>query len=363
MSPDNTRQRVEQAIQHARGLIGQVRERREAIGEQNTKAVLIDPILEALGWNLRNLDEVVREYRARPSDNPVDYALMLRRSPLLFVEAKDLGSNLSDRKWASQTISYATVVGVEWCVLTDGDEYRIYNAHAPVDVDEKLFRAVRLSDTDAHERTLETLLLLSKEKLAADDLRKLWEAYFVDCQVQRALEEMFKGPDNSLVRLLRKRIPELTPTQVRGSLARADLRISFPDASEATPPAFPPPPEPTEAKVPRATCVVVLDGQRYECRYATEILVHVGNWLVAQGRVSERDCPVRITRGGKDGGRCIINTEPQHPHGGAFISPKRLTNGLYVETNISRRGIEDYAYRLLKWAGVDPGLLEIEWGE
>ena len=240
MLTDDTRQRVEQAIRHARGLIGQVRERRETIGEQNTKAVLIDPILEALGWDLRNLDEVVREYRAKPSDNPVDYALMLRRSPLLFVEAKDLGSNLGDRKWASQTISYAAVVGVEWCVLTDGDEYRIYNAHAPVDVDEKLFRAVRLSDTDAHERTLETLLLLSKEKLAADDLRKLWEAYFVDCQVQRALEEMFAGPDNSLVRLLRKRILELTPTQIGGSLKRADLRISFPTPSRWRLPPRPP---------------------------------------------------------------------------------------------------------------------------
>lgn len=363
MLTDDTRQRVEQAIQHARGLIGQVRERREAIGEQNTKAVLIDPILEALGWDLRNLDEVVREYRAKPSDNPVDYALMLRRSPLLFVEAKDLGSNLNDRKWASQTISYATVVGVEWCVLTDGDEYRIYNAHAPVDVDEKLFRAVRLSDTDAHERTLETLLLLSKEKLAADDLRKLWEAYFVDCQVQRALEAMFTEPDTSLVRLLRKRIPELTPTQIGGSLKRADLRISFPDTFEVAPPPPRPPQEPDKVKAPRATCVVVLDGQRYECRHATEILVHVGNWLVAQGRVSERDCPVRITRGGKDGGRCIISAVPEHPHGGAFRCPKRLTNGLYVETHASRRGIEDYAYRLLKWAGVDPGLLEIEWGE
>lgn len=363
MSADGTRQRVDNAIERARGLIGQVRERREAIGEQNTKAVLIDPILEALGWDLRNLDEVVREYRAKPSDNPVDYALMLRRSPLLFVEAKDLGSNLSDRKWASQTISYAAVVGVEWCVLTDGDEYRIYNAHAPVDVDEKLFRAVRLSDADAQERTLETLLLLSKEKLAADDLRKLWEAYFVDCQVQRALEDMFAAPDSGIVRLLRKHVPELTPAQVRGSLARADIRIDFPDASEAAPAASAPPPPPIQSQVARGGCSVVLDGRRYECRRATEILVHVGNWLAAQGRVSERDCPVRITRGGKDGGRCIINAVPEHPHGGAFRSPKRLTNGLYVETHASRRGIEDYAHRLLQWAGVDPGVLEIDWGE
>ncbi len=43
----------------------------------------------------------------------------------LFVEAKDLGKDLSDRKWISQILGYATVVGAEWCVLTNGDEYRI----------------------------------------------------------------------------------------------------------------------------------------------------------------------------------------------------------------------------------------------
>jgi hypothetical protein len=28
---------------------------------------------------------------------------------------------------------------VEWCVLTDGNEYRFYNASVPLDADEKLF--------------------------------------------------------------------------------------------------------------------------------------------------------------------------------------------------------------------------------
>jgi hypothetical protein len=107
------------------------------IGEQNTKAALIEPVLRALGWNIEDLDEVHREYRRRPQDRPVDYALLLLRDPALFIEAKALGENLADRRWASQVISYAAVAGVGWVVLSDGDEYRIYNAHAPVPVDEK----------------------------------------------------------------------------------------------------------------------------------------------------------------------------------------------------------------------------------
>jgi hypothetical protein len=68
-----------------------------SLGEQNTKASLIDPILESLGWETRDSDEVHREFRSNPKDNPVDYALSLLRKPRLFVEAKGLGEDLADR--------------------------------------------------------------------------------------------------------------------------------------------------------------------------------------------------------------------------------------------------------------------------
>ena len=84
----------------------------QGIGEQNTKAVLIVPILRALGWDPEDLEEVRLEYKRRPSDKPVDYALFINRIPRLFVEAKGLGENLDDRRWASQIVSYATVAGV-----------------------------------------------------------------------------------------------------------------------------------------------------------------------------------------------------------------------------------------------------------
>ena len=69
--------------------------------------------------------------------------------PRLFVEAKALGRNLDDPKWASQIMGYASVAGVEWVVLTDGNEYRIYT-HTRCQFAEKLLSdAVRLTDDDA----------------------------------------------------------------------------------------------------------------------------------------------------------------------------------------------------------------------
>ncbi|GGC72540.1 hypothetical protein GCM10011504_57610 [Siccirubricoccus deserti] len=96
------------------------------ISEQDTKRILITPAVEALGWDILDIDKVRNEYRHNSADNPVDYALFLNRSPVLFVEAKPLGHSLNDRKWIVQTINYANAAGVDWCVLTNGAEWRIY---------------------------------------------------------------------------------------------------------------------------------------------------------------------------------------------------------------------------------------------
>jgi hypothetical protein len=208
---------------------------RRRLGEQNTKATLIEPVLRSLGWDVEDLDEVQREYRVKRRDKPVDYALLLLRSPRLFLEAKGLGQDLSDRRWINQVMGYATVAGVEWIALTDGNEYRLYNAHAPVHAEEKLFRRVRISD----EGTLaqDTLALLSREHMKENRLEMLWKAHFVDRQVHKVLEDLLEGgADASLVRLLRKRTENLSPADIRASLARAHVEITFP-AVEVTRPA------------------------------------------------------------------------------------------------------------------------------
>jgi hypothetical protein len=98
------------------------------LNEQNTKATLIEPILRALGWDTEDVDEVRREYRLRTQDKPVDYGLLAHREPRLLVEAKGLGEPLADRRWANQIMGYSAVMGVQWIVLTDGDQYQGCNA-------------------------------------------------------------------------------------------------------------------------------------------------------------------------------------------------------------------------------------------
>ena len=220
---------------------------RQSIGEQDTKAALIAPILRALGWDVEDLDDVKLEYRRRPSDNPVDYALFLLRTPRLFIEAKPLGAHLADSKWAHQILAYAAVAGVEWVALTDGNEWRIYNSHAPVPVEQKLFRVARVADPDSHPE--QTLQLLAKAEMSDHLIDALWKSEFVDRQVRDVLARVFGAdPDPSLVRLIRARAPSLTPAEIRASLGRLRATFDFPVVSA-------PSPEQAEAATTRLSAV------------------------------------------------------------------------------------------------------------
>jgi uncharacterized protein (DUF1810 family)/predicted type IV restriction endonuclease len=221
-------------IDNVREIADRVRRYREqfrdrGMGEANTKASLIEPILEALGWNIRDVDEVYREFRPNPKDNPVDYCLRLQRDTRLLIEAKGLGEDMRDRRWIAQTLGYATMAGAKWCVLTDGDEYLIYNATAAVDADAKLFCRIKLSNGRDQEAA-STLSLISRGNVEKDVLSSLWKSHFVDRRVKSTLRKLVDTADRKLVLLIRKRTDDLTPKEIVASLRRLDIRIEAPES-------------------------------------------------------------------------------------------------------------------------------------
>jgi Restriction Enzyme Adenine Methylase Associated/Type I restriction enzyme R protein N terminus (HSDR_N) len=213
-----------EVLKQLRERIDRYRERLR--GEENTKAILIDPALRTLGWDLENIDEVQREFRLKSAAKPVDYALLVSKAIRVFIEAKALGENLDDPRWANQIMGYASVAGAKWIILTDGNEYRIYNAHAEVPVEEKLFRTIRISNEDSQVE--QSLSLLSKESMMGNRVETLWKAELADRQVRTAIEELFgPTPSPSLARLIKKRWPGLSSEALQASLNRVSVRLDF----------------------------------------------------------------------------------------------------------------------------------------
>ena len=80
--------------------------RKRSLKETPTRTIIVDPLLEALGWDVRDPDEVQLEYPTVDGKS-VDYALLINQTPVLLVEAKALDDPLNDVKAITQVVGYA----------------------------------------------------------------------------------------------------------------------------------------------------------------------------------------------------------------------------------------------------------------
>lgn len=209
----------------------------KAANEANTRALVIEPVLAALGWNLTDLGEVDREYAVAVDGTRLDYALKIAGERKLFVEAKAVGKDLSNGKFVSQTINYANNLGVMWCVLTNGLSYRVYKTNEPVEMDKKLLLAVDLADVhDDPQTVLKALQRISRHEVATEALDAYGEQVFADHRVRGALAKLAADPPEELFKLLESRVAKPVPPreQLLKSLKRI-LDVTDADGSSIKP--------------------------------------------------------------------------------------------------------------------------------
>ena len=85
-------------------------------GEEATKQGLILPILQQLGWNPFDVQEVFPEYSIR--NGRVDYSLRINNLNKVFIEVKKVSEDLE--KHQEQLLRYAFNHGVKLAILTNG---------------------------------------------------------------------------------------------------------------------------------------------------------------------------------------------------------------------------------------------------
>lgn len=208
------------------------RHRKDGLNEYPTRAIFIDPLLQALGWDVREPDEVELEYPTIDGKF-VDYAPKINRKPVLFVEAKPLNDLLTDVKSITQVVGYASNAGVEWCILTNGVTYKVYRSTEKAKAPDKLLFEVSLDPDESEGITVqqiaEQLARFSREAMAKGVLDEIGEQIFTTGRVRKALDRLFIEPPNSLIRLIRSTIGDDTikPAQIKGALKR--LRSQTPE--------------------------------------------------------------------------------------------------------------------------------------
>ncbi|MDP9321332.1 MAG: DUF5655 domain-containing protein [Chloroflexota bacterium] len=196
-------------------------EHHKTLNEDNTRALLIDPMLAALGWKVDDFSEVERGYPVFDGTR-LDYALKAPKAPkpVLVIEAKALGVLLDDPKHISQTVNYANNEGVRWCVLTNAIVYRTYKTHAVARMDQKLLYEIDLRNE--LPEVVAGLARLSRDRVLSGELDNWGETIITDNKVRLAVNDLYAKPPDSFLRLLKGNIGDkaLTAAKIKESLIR-----------------------------------------------------------------------------------------------------------------------------------------------
>jgi len=137
--------------------------------EPDVGSKFILPFFEALNWDTKNIDEV-KEQR-RTLIGPVDYSLNIERQPKIFFEIKKFTDSLDGyrevkgkrKSYAEQAIDYAWQARVDWAVLTNFKETRLYYSHVKKPEEGLVFK-LKL-DEYLSDKGFEKLWLLSKSSV------------------------------------------------------------------------------------------------------------------------------------------------------------------------------------------------------
>jgi hypothetical protein len=207
------------------------RHRKDDLKELPTRTIFIDPLLQALGWDVRDPDEVELEYPTIDGKS-VDYALKINRKSVLFMEAKPLNDQLTDVKSITQVVGYAANAGVEWCILTNGTIYKVYHSTEKAEAPEKLLFEVSLDPKEnkglSAQQITERFSRFSRDAMAKGVLDDIGEEIFTTGKIRKALDKIFLETPDALIRLVRSTLNDdtLKPVQVRNALARLWARTS-----------------------------------------------------------------------------------------------------------------------------------------
>jgi len=164
----------------------------DVINESDTERIVIDRLLPVLGYEDWDLSK--RKTTTNTGTRP-DYTILPNHEKRWYLEAKQWQLPL-EAKEASQAVTYAYNQGNRWAVLTNGDEWRVYDAflcNAPLE-GKCTISAKHLSEAKS------LLKLLAKKAMLNGEIEKIHHRE----HVLQAVREEIGNENSATIRLLRK---------------------------------------------------------------------------------------------------------------------------------------------------------------
>lgn len=164
--------------------------------EENVKLKIIIPILELLGYDLIKDMDFERNVR----NKFIDIAISIDGKIELLIEVKDLNENLD--KHIEQALNYAFNAGVNYVILTNGYEIRLYKSYVPYsDLKDRLIYKLYLANIDKGFKYIWNII--SKDKLfktrpTLDKVRELRDDFYQGIiYLNGILDNLSEKPDKN----------------------------------------------------------------------------------------------------------------------------------------------------------------------
>jgi len=224
MTIDTAREKVRELVERYNQLVKEGKTQRFSEADVGSKFIL--PFIEALGWDIKNIDEV-KEQR-RTLTGPADYSLNVNGVPKLVVEIKRFDESLDtvrmirgrEESYTEQAIRYAWHMKVDWVVLSNFSETRLYYSHAIKPRDGLVIEFKH----NEYLENLQKLWILSKESIVSgilDTYEKRRMRTEIDEQI---LGDLFVCR-KILVDTISKNNPQLGREEIRESVQKIMDRI------------------------------------------------------------------------------------------------------------------------------------------
>lgn len=175
--------------------------------EEATKHTLVMPVLNGLGFNVFDPLEVVPEFTADvgvKKGEKVDYAIFIDGKPMILVECKTFGAQLS-LTHASQLYRYFSVTEARFAILTNGVEFWFYtDLDAPNKMDEKPFFEFSLRDYD--DKSVGELKKFAKAAFNLDNILSNASELKYAKLIEKSIAQEFEQPSEEFVKLFTSRV-------------------------------------------------------------------------------------------------------------------------------------------------------------
>ena len=340
------------------------------LNEAQAKRSVIERILEFLGWDIYNYNEVKLEHGV--GARRVDYALRINGDNEVFIEAKKPGEDLENHQ--EQLLDYSFKEGVALAILTNGIAWWFYLPLKKGAWNDRKFYTIDILKQKIKDIDDRFDLLLSRKNVESGEAVRQAESILENRQREKIIRErlpevwnkVIKEPHELLVEILIETVEDVCDFKPENSEILEFIRVHHKKwllSPELEPEVRPPTKHSattTKSQTKNQTerpKKMQIGSESYELGPGYHILVNTANWLIDKDvlKVSDR---IKLGRQGSKNSRLnlfenkIQNNRPQD-----WTS---LKNDLYIYKNLKIEDSIKNAKRLLEHYGYDPEILKIE---